>query len=72
LGEFLPAKMTADSLLGFMEELIAASPSAVRTNRSGEDADKPNWPHKVFGERVLNREKYRTEAVSAARATKAP
>lgn len=32
-NEFMPAKMTADSLLGFMEELIDAVPQAVRTNR---------------------------------------
>lgn len=32
-NEFLPMKMSAESLLGFMEELIQAAPQAVRTNR---------------------------------------
>lgn len=32
-NEFLPMKMTADSLLGFMEEVIDSVPQAVRTNR---------------------------------------
>lgn len=30
-NEFLPMKMSADSLLGFMEELIDSAPQAVRT-----------------------------------------
>ena len=58
-NEFLPAKMTADSLLGFVEELIDATPSAVRTNRP--DATGDSAPKKVFGERVLNRQKHATE-----------
>lgn len=61
-NEFLPMKMTADSLLGFMVELIESTPAAVRTNRPGaheEAAADGTVPKKVFGERVLNREKYR-------------
>ena len=54
-GEFKPMKMTADSLLGFMKELIDAVPGAVRTNQPGAE---PNGPtKKIFGERVLNRNK---------------
>lgn len=32
-NEFLPMKMSAESLLGFMDELIDTAPGAVRTNR---------------------------------------
>ena len=62
--EFLPMKMTADSMLGFMEALINITPNAVRTNRP-DDADT-TAPRKVFGERVLNREKYRAQPNSPA------
>ena len=58
-NDFLPAKMTADSLLGFVEEVIDATPNAVRTNRP--DANGDAAPKRVFGERVLNRHKYRQQ-----------
>lgn len=54
-NEFEPAKMAADSLLGFMKELIDTVPGAVRTNQPGKHSDFPS--KKVFGERVLNRNK---------------
>lgn len=57
-NEFLPSKMSAESLLGFMQELIAATPNAVHTNRPAEDGSVSK---KIFGERVLNREKYRNQ-----------
>ncbi|MEM8744928.1 MAG: BLUF domain-containing protein [Pseudomonadota bacterium] len=62
-NEFLPAKMTAESLLEFVEEVIDATPNAVRTNRP--DADDGAAPKRVFGERVLNRHKYRQEQAQA-------
>ena len=37
--EFEPMKMTADSLLGFMRELIDAVPGTVRTNQPGKDPE---------------------------------
>ncbi len=58
-NEFLPAKMTADALLGFVEALIDATPSAVRTNRPGSNEGAAR--KRVFGERVLNRQKYRQQ-----------
>lgn len=57
-NEFLPMKMTAEALVGFMEELIETAPAAVRTNRPADGSEKA-VPQKIFGERVLNREKYR-------------
>lgn len=63
--QFLPMKMTADALLGFMEELIATAPSAVRTNQPAAQGE--GGTHKIFGERVLNRGKYRQEKVQAAK-----
>ncbi len=51
--EFKPMKMSADSLLGFMVELIDAVPGAVRTNRPDAAAEKPS--QRVFGERALKR-----------------
>jgi len=60
-NEFLPMKMTADSLLGFMVELIDNTPAAVRTNRPDANdvaVSDTATPKKIFGERVLNREKY--------------
>lgn len=58
--EFLPMKMCAESMLSFMEALIEVTPGVVRTNRPD---DKPNKavPKRIFGERVLNREKYRRQ-----------
>jgi hypothetical protein len=56
-NEFKPMKMTAGSLLGFMEELIDKNPGAVRTNRPGADTGNGAAPKRVFGERALNREK---------------
>ncbi len=56
-NEFLPMKMTADSLLGFVEELIDVTPAAVRTNRPGDDTGNGAGPKRVFGERALNRDK---------------
>ena len=56
-NEFEPAKMTADSLLGFMVELIEAVPGAVRTNQPGNNIQGAS--QRVFGERVLNRDKTR-------------
>ena len=55
--EFLPMKMAAESLLGFVEELIEATPAAVRTNRPDNTGDAAS--KRVFGERVLNRHKFR-------------
>lgn len=52
---FKPMKMTADSLLGFIAEIIEAVPGAVRTNRP--DTDNVTTPKRVFGERALNRDK---------------
>lgn len=63
--EFMPMKMTADSMLGFMEALIDATPNAVRTNRPDAKTDDSAVPKKVFGERVLNREKYRNSGIPA-------
>ncbi len=54
-SEFKPMKMTADSLLGFMKELIDIVPGAVRTNQPGTKPEAPG--KKIFGERVLNRNK---------------
>lgn len=56
-NEFLPMKMTAQSLLGFMEELIEVTPAAVRTNRPGEYDGNGSAQKRVFGERALNRSK---------------
>ncbi len=56
-NEFLPMKMTADSLLGFMKELIDIAPAAVRTNRPSTDGNTAS--KRLFGERVLNRHKIR-------------
>ncbi|MFQ5625435.1 MAG: BLUF domain-containing protein [Methyloligellaceae bacterium] len=52
-NEFKPMKMTADSLLGFMAELIEAVPGAVHTNKPGTNTQ--DTAKRVFGERVLNR-----------------
>lgn len=56
-NEFLPMKMTADSLLGFMEELIDTAPGAVRTNRPDIDKNGDAATKRIFGERVLRRNK---------------
>jgi len=57
--EFMPMKMTADSMLSFMGALIDATPNAVRMNRPDVESTGSNPTRKIFGERVLNREKYR-------------
>jgi len=62
-NEFLPMKMTAERLLGFMEELIDIAPAAVRTNRPSSDGNGAS--KRVFGERVLNRNKNRQSNAEA-------
>ena len=64
-NEFLPMKMTAESLLGFMEELINITPAAVRTNRPSADGNTAS--KRVFGERVLSRHKIRQPGVQPQR-----
>lgn len=56
-------KMTAESLLGFMEELIDIAPAAMRTNRPSSDGNGTS--KRVFGERVLNRNKNRQSNAEA-------
>jgi hypothetical protein len=64
-SQFKPMKMTADSLLGFVEELTEAVPGAVRTNQPGDDSLNNDAPKRIFGVRALNRDKIIKEMATA-------
>ena len=76
-NEFDPMKMTSDSLLGFMAELVEAVPGAVHTNMP--DTTTEGAEKRVFGERVLNRNRDKqaspqphARGKSASQATNSP